>query len=327
MSKSYSVSGQTCLEDVRESTKNVLEGAKTKHVEIDFARMKEEVESNPDIYTVDHLPSEWSQDYHFSDGTDDTAQYILVLDALNFCFWPLPEYEYNHLASSLKKAFEEDRSRFSAAHLQKVTGEELTSWLQVEKDQVIPLVDERARLLREIGRSLEVEFEGRAANLVRAAKNSAAALVALVTAHFPGFRDHTVHNGKQVFLYKRAQIFVGDLWGAYEGKGLGFFEDIDRLTCFADYRIPQLLMATGIFKYTEELKAKILNKEELMPGSDEEVQIRAATVQAVEAMRVEIERVSGKKTHAVQVDWLLWERGEEILASLPPHHRVLTIFY
>jgi hypothetical protein len=43
----------------------------------------------------------------------------------------------------------------------------------------------------------------------------------------------------QVFLYKRAQIFTGDVWGRFEGKGLGDFGDsIGELTMFADYRVP-----------------------------------------------------------------------------------------
>lgn len=37
----------------------------------------------------------------------------------------------------------------------------------------------------------------------------------------------------QVFFYKRAQIFVGDLYGAFGGQGLGCFHDIDQLTMFA----------------------------------------------------------------------------------------------
>ncbi len=47
-------------------------------------------------------------------------------------------------------------------------------------------------------------------------------------------------RGHQVFLYKRAQIFVGDLWGAFKGGGLGAFDDIDRLTMCAG--LPQVLV-------------------------------------------------------------------------------------
>ena len=52
--------------------------------------------------------------------------------------------------------------------------------------------------------------------------------------YFPGFRDSAIFKGKQVFLNKRAQILVGDLWGA----GAWVFNDIEKLTMFPDYRIP-----------------------------------------------------------------------------------------
>ena len=41
------------------------------------------------------------------------------------------------------------------------------------------------------------------------------------------------YSGRQLFFYKRAQIFVGDVWGAFHGAGLGRFTDIDQLTMFA----------------------------------------------------------------------------------------------
>ena len=39
-----------------------------------------------------------------------------------------------------------------------------------------------------------------------------------------------------VLILKRAQILVADIWGCYQGQGLGQFDDIDELTMFADYR-------------------------------------------------------------------------------------------
>ena len=39
---------------------------------------------------------------HFRGGDAATAQYLLALDALNFCFWPQPGLEYEHLARGLK---------------------------------------------------------------------------------------------------------------------------------------------------------------------------------------------------------------------------------
>ena len=43
-----------------------------------------------------------SADTHFQGGDAATAQYLLALDALNFCFWPQPGLEYEHLARGLK---------------------------------------------------------------------------------------------------------------------------------------------------------------------------------------------------------------------------------
>ena len=73
--------------------------------------------------------------------------------------------------------------------------------------------------------------------------------MASVAAHFPGFRDHAVYKGQQLTFFKRAQILVGDVWGAFGGQGLGRFDDIDELTCFADYRLPQLLNSLGIMVF------------------------------------------------------------------------------
>jgi hypothetical protein len=43
-----------------------------------------------------------------------------------------------------------------------------------------------------------------------------------------------------VKLYKRAQILVADLWAAFRGQSYGTFADIDSITMFADYRVPQV---------------------------------------------------------------------------------------
>jgi len=41
-----------------------------------------------------------------------------------------------------------------------------------------------------------------------------------------------------VFLYKRSQILIADIYAAFQGKGFGEFHDIDKLTMFPDYRVP-----------------------------------------------------------------------------------------
>lgn len=92
-----SSSPATCLDDIRQSTSFVVSESalgSSPQVRIDSAAIARELDAHPDHYTVDKLPPSWAADYHFADGTDLTAQYVFVLDAVNFCFWPLEGYEY-----------------------------------------------------------------------------------------------------------------------------------------------------------------------------------------------------------------------------------------
>lgn len=72
-------------------------------------------------------------------------------------------------------------------------------------------------------------------------------------------------------------------------------------------------------------------KVELPAGSEEEVEIRACTVWAVEqimiALRERHGRAGSPAPHSVQLDWYLWEQGEHQRANAPPHHRTITHFY
>lgn len=77
-----------------------------------------------------------------------TAQYIFVLDSLNFCFWPCPTLEYEQLASILTKVLKSDSHAFDAIRLQALTKEDIARWF-VGYD--IPLLEERVDRLRELG--------------------------------------------------------------------------------------------------------------------------------------------------------------------------------
>lgn len=68
--------------------------------------------------------------------------------------------------------------------------------------------------------------------LIETAEKSAGKLVSLLAKQFACFRDETHYDGRRVRFLKRAQIFVADLWAAFNGSGFGEFHDIDALTMF-----------------------------------------------------------------------------------------------
>lgn len=96
-------------------------------------------------------------------------------------------------------------------------------------------------------------------------------------------------------MYKRAQIFAADLWGAFKGQGYGEFYDIGSITMFADYIVPAVLQRLGVLKYSSSLANIIETNNEIGSGSEEEVELRACSVYAVEKIRELIGIKSGKQ--------------------------------
>lgn len=211
----------------------------------------------------------------------------------------------------------------------------------------MPLLLERAAILREAGRVLEDEFSGSVATLIRDANKSAARLVNLLSTSFPSFDDTHYFQGKEVRLHKRAQIFVADLWACFNGTSYGEFYDIDTLTMFADYRVPQMLQRLGCLWYSPRLESKIKRKELLPNGGQLEVEIRGCSIWCVELIRRLIERKRASETagsdikvNAVLIDFLLYDVAKEVEQAIEqqeeddeeevaplPHHRTRSIWY
>ena len=58
----------------------------------------------------------------------------------------------------------------------------------------------------------------------------------------------------------------------------------------------------------------------------EEVELRAASIQAVEKLQAVLAS-KGRACLSIELDWLLWQRGEKMKDGLLPHHRTLTVYY
>lgn len=287
----------------------------------------------------------WNEQYHFNDATERTANWVLLLDALNFCFWaekdqPRWQIEYRGEqlngywaeAASLKRAVEEGFPLWDAAYLSTISSEDMAHIFRgTAGSPAIPLFEQRVEHAREVGRVLLERYEGQFARLIEQAEGSAPRLAALLAEHFPSFRDIASYRGKEVRFYKRAQICVADLHGTFGGKQWGAFSDIDQLTAFADYKLPQVLRHYGGLEYQPALAARVDSQELLAPGSEEEVEIRAATIWASELLRRAMEREGHRMTPA-EIDQRLWLLGQNAQGiqntpEMRPYHRTRTIYY
>jgi len=158
------------------------------------------------------------------------------------------------------------------------------------------------------------------------ADRNAPRLAALLAKEFSSFADVASYRGTIVQFLKRAQICCSDLSGASGGVGWGNLADLDRLTAFADYKVPQVLRQLGILTYSDSLATTIEQRTVLAPGSESEIEIRAATIWAVEYLRRAVAD-RGIRPRAFELDWHLWELGQSLPATALPYHLTRTIYY
>ncbi|MBF6591449.1 MAG: queuosine salvage family protein [Ktedonobacterales bacterium] len=277
---------------------------------------------------------------HFSDGTWRTANWVLLLDALNFCFWGEPGQPrwrvmwrgqvsdgYYALAAALARAVEDGRPLWDAAYLAALDTNTLAEILRpVSGNPPIPLFAQRLANAREVGQTLLARYEGTAVAAVAAAGHDAVALALLLARDFPSFNDVAPWGGQTVPFLKRAQICVADLRASFGGEGLGALTHLDELTAFADYKLPQLLRRWGALSYAPALAAAVDGYTPLAPASPAEVEIRAATIWAVELLRRRLETL-GIAQRASAIDYRLWDESQTAAPDDRPYHRTRTLYY
>ncbi|KAK5006128.1 hypothetical protein LTR28_006869 [Elasticomyces elasticus] len=163
----------------------------------------------------------WSEhELHPKSKDERTVNFIFTVDLLNFSFWS----EISDIPITTP-SFWIDSKDLTQARLRHI--------FRSATDGQIPLLVERLDCLQEAGRVLEANYDSSILSLIESANKTAGSLVNLLARDFPCFRDEHRFEGKKVRFLKRAQIFVADLWAAFNGEGYGEFMDIHELTMFA----------------------------------------------------------------------------------------------
>lgn len=265
---------------------------------------------------------------------NEVLNFLFVFNSLVFCFWGEPKWkiEYQNgfydgafgLLAALQKALENNFPILNWNYLAKIPKEDLK---EIFKGNVeIPLFKERLEILRENGEIILEKFNGDLENLLREGKGEALKLLEVITSNFPSFYDSAIYHGKEVLFHKRAQLLIADIYRKFEGKGIGKIKNINQLTAFADYKLPQILRKMGILDYSSDLAEKIDNKILIPQGSEEEIEIRANTIWAIELMKNELKSRFPNVT-SIEIDSYLWLKGQEKSPPDKPYHLTKTIFY
>jgi putative queuosine salvage protein len=280
---------------VRENAAAIAEGAR--HVSIELDRLGQISPGPPPVLDPEK---------HYLEGPrEHVAAYLLTLDAINFGSGWFPTLNkragcsgYYTVSWALADRFRE-KGPWSNEELRALDADELADVLGQERGH--ELVRLYASALHHLGEWLGDR------DALDVTGDSAEALAESLR-EMPFFDDQG--------FWKRAQITANDLHLA----GIAEFDDIDRLTIFADNLVPHVLRVDGVLRYSDELAAKIDAGDLLEPG-EEEREIRGCAVHACELIAAEL------KIPPRDLDVMLWNRGQGERYKSRPRHRTRTVYY
>ncbi len=317
------------LDEVRAACRSVAEHSQHVHINLDLISTYATALPLERIRHPEHDPRS-----HYLGHGDDTATFFIVLDSINFGSGYFPHLSkrpgmsgYFTIASSLNDYFRE-HGTIAASELMALDTATCTRLFGQNPDNqpIQDLMELFTHALNDLGRFITERYRGSFTAMVEDSARSAARLVSILTG-MPFFRDVEEYLGFRVPFYKRAQLMASDLALAFNGAGLGQYDDLSRLTIFADNLVPHVLRMDGVLSYSERL-AEQIDHELLVPaGSEEEVEIRACALHAVELISADLAR-HGSDTSPMMLDYLLWNRGQEpFYKQTRPRHRTRTVFY
>ncbi|MEO7124909.1 MAG: queuosine salvage family protein [Nakamurella sp.] len=275
-------------------------------------------------------------------SADQILDFTLLTSTLNFAFTDFStgqrfEVDYagatwsdsDALFACLRRAMDAGTPVLDGKYLADITEKRLAEILTGSIP--IPMLAQRAEILRSVGEVLVDKFDGRFSHVVRAAAPrvydaAGLGLVTMLTTHFPRFDDVSPYQGHRVRFDKLAQLAVWVAFTSMGGQSGLPLEDLDQLTAFADYIVPVGLEVMGMLKYSEQLTSAIADGTMIERDSSQEVEIRAHTVYAVALLTAAINMIRPTELQVVmaQVDARLWTHFHTTSGR---HHLTRTIMY
>ncbi|XP_015180297.1 PREDICTED: UPF0553 protein C9orf64 homolog isoform X2 [Polistes dominula] len=267
--------------------------------------------------------------FHPKCSDPKAIDWIFLLDLLNFSFWTEENANkwkvngqtgYFAMCAAIKRAIDEGTPITDPKYYSKITKNELEVIFRGDDNTInIPLINERVKVLHEAGEVLLNKYKGTFVECIKSCAGSAEKLLKLIVTDFHSFQDEA-----QFQTYKR--------------KEYGEFYDIDFLTMFADYRIPQVLVHFGTLKYSSSLLNKLCSGFKLESGSVEEIEIRGCSIEVVERINNEVKhlinshnnlRLKESDINCVLIDHFLWDYRRQYAKELDsiPFHKTRCIYY
>ena len=300
---------------------------------------KDSIESVADWLAYEEFP--FPSSTAARDDADDFIRATMFMNTLNFAFTDFDKsikYEINEdgkvLSDSEAMYFQVNNAISSGIKL--TDGNEMASIsLQQLKNIFVgniemPMLKERVEILNEVGQKLVDSYEGDWINFInngpKKLYSNGDGLIERLVDEFPRFNDSAQFKGSNVKFYKLAQLTFWVIHAELSGSNYFKIEDMNSMTAFADYIIPVALNLKKITTYTSQLDQKIKSGVLIERDSDEEIEIRIASIFTTALLTESINerRPEDKAIIIPQLDYRLWKNYH---ATHYPHHLTYTTMY
>lgn len=277
---------------------------------------------------------------------DDVIDFLFLGNSINFQFRDYEsgdkfsaEYGGNEWEGAfamwgcLKREYDDNPAILDGDTLADLSKSEVKQLFEPADGTEIPLLEERHRILNQVGEKLISKYENRFSNLVKQAEPRLYAdgegIVDRLVTDFSSFSDSvtvTLDSGKphEVIFWKRAQLAAGMAYGRFYDQDDFQIEDPEAFTIFVDYNLPNVLRGLNAIEYSDDLAEKVDNQKMIEAGSREEVEIRAATVHVADELLRRLIEQRDDPLYAPHMDYKLFQMRDK---SGSPVHVTRTTAY
>tara|TARA_B100000683_G_scaffold187546_1_gene180779 strand:+ start:589 stop:1569 length:981 start_codon:yes stop_codon:yes gene_type:complete len=272
---------------------------------------------------------------------DNFIRTTMLINTLNFAFTDFDtsiKYEINRdgqrlsdseaMYAQVHEAIDSGINLLDGEVLEKITVEDLKKIFVGNIE--MPMLEERVEILNSVGTKLVDSYEGDWLKFINKGPqklySAGEGLIERLVLEFPRFNDSSIYLDKEVNFYKLAQLAFWGIHGELADTGYFRIEDMESMSAFADYIVPVALVVMKITKYSNDLEEKIMSGKMIERDSNEEIEIRAASIYATAKLTESVnKRREGVENIMIpQLDYRLWKHYH---ATHFPHHLTYTTMY
>ena len=269
---------------------------------------------------------------------EQELMFAFLFNTTSFCYWPEPQWRRvingKKLGGSLSLVAcygDAIKSGIDLLAPDVVLSLSLADYKKIMSgDTGAPLImaKERLAFLQSSLSVIKERYHNSLEEFISSKEADSQKLLTAFVNDFSGYDDFSDYRGEKCPFLKKAQLTISDFNHIYHKHTEKSFENREKLSACADYKLPQILRYFGALDYAPDLAYQVDHKIELAFGSPEEAEIKGNTLHAIELIAQEFNAThSDTPCSSMEINNFIWVMSQGDFPDMQEHHRTMTWFY